>query len=159
MNPNPQPQAALPGTAPAAAPLPSVERLIAPPPPSASEKIPAQWTWHYRTLTRLRDRLSRAHTEHASEANAPAELRGVDLLDTTQERLDRDLLWAELAAEDDKRLEVERALQRIRDGVYGFCEETGHPIPLERLRAVPWTRYSRTAAARHEHRNVRPGML
>jgi hypothetical protein len=42
--------------------------------------------------------------------------------------------------------EVEAALSRIKDGSYGICEMTGKPVPAERLRAVPWTRYCRTAA-------------
>jgi DnaK suppressor protein len=64
--------------------------------------------------------------------------------------MDRDVLWAELGAEDDRLYEIDCAIQRIRDGVYGFCEETGAPIPAARLRAVPWTRYSRSAAEKRE---------
>jgi RNA polymerase-binding transcription factor DksA len=116
------------------------------------EPPPSQWAWHYRTLLQLRERLLRAHTEHAAEVAAPAEMRGVDVADTAQEQLDRDVLWAELGAQDDQLFEVDCALQRIRDGVYGVCEETGHAIPAPRLRAIPWTRYSRDVAARHEHR-------
>lgn len=38
---------------------------------------------------------------------------------------------------------VEEALERLRDGSYGLCLRTGEPIPLVRLRAVPWARYLR----------------
>jgi RNA polymerase-binding protein DksA len=37
--------------------------------------------------------------------------------------------------------EIEAALTRIDDGTYGVCEECGRPIPVERLRAMPATRY------------------
>jgi RNA polymerase-binding protein DksA len=37
--------------------------------------------------------------------------------------------------------EIEAALARIDDGTYGVCEECGRPIPVERLRAMPATRY------------------
>jgi len=37
--------------------------------------------------------------------------------------------------------EVNRALAKISAGTYGICEASGTPIPLERLRAVPHTRY------------------
>jgi RNA polymerase-binding transcription factor DksA len=113
------------------------------------EKIPHQWAWHHRTLLRLRERLLRSRAEHSSEVSTPADMLGVDVVDTSREQTDRDLLWAELGAEEDRLFEVDCALQRIRDGVYGVCEETGLPIPPERLRAVPWTRYCRTAAERH----------
>lgn len=116
----------------------------------APEHIPPQWAWHHRTLLRLRERLLRAHAEHTEEAAHPADMLGVDVADTAQEQLDRDVLWSTLAQENDRLFEIDCALQRIRDGVYGFCEETGHPIPAERLRAIPWTRYARAAAQQHE---------
>jgi len=34
--------------------------------------------------------------------------------------------------------EIDRALARIDDGTYGLSEVTGEPIPIERLRALPW---------------------
>ncbi len=37
--------------------------------------------------------------------------------------------------------EVEEALERIHDKTYGYCEETGDPIGIRRLEAVPHTRY------------------
>ena len=37
--------------------------------------------------------------------------------------------------------EIDNALQRIEDGVYGICEGTGEPIPKVRLEAQPWARY------------------
>jgi RNA polymerase-binding transcription factor DksA len=119
------------------------------------EHVPSQWAWHYRTLCHLRDRLARAHTEHTNEVSNPSEMLGVDVADTAQEQAVRDLLWAELAAEDDQLFEVDCALQRIHDGVYGFCEETGNVIPPERLRAVPWTRYCRTVAEEREKKRAR----
>lgn len=37
-------------------------------------------------------------------------------------------------------MDIDRALQKIEAGSYGVCEETGEPIPYERLRLIPWTR-------------------
>ena len=79
---------------------------------------------------------------------------GGDVADTAQEQTDRDVLWAELGNEADRLFEVDCALQRIRDGTYGYCEETGHPIPADRLRAIPWTRYSIAAAEPIEQRSA-----
>lgn len=36
--------------------------------------------------------------------------------------------------------EIDAALERIRNGTYGVCEKTGHPIPEARLRAFPTAR-------------------
>ena len=38
-------------------------------------------------------------------------------------------------------LEIEDALDRIEEGVYGICEGNGEMIPIVRLRAIPWARY------------------
>lgn len=37
--------------------------------------------------------------------------------------------------------QINRALGKMDKGIYGLSEESGLPIPLERLRAVPWARF------------------
>jgi len=37
-------------------------------------------------------------------------------------------------------LEISEAIARLRAGTFGLCEECAAPIPLERLRRVPYTR-------------------
>jgi len=39
-------------------------------------------------------------------------------------------------------LEIEMALARMEQGLFGICEETEEVIETERLRAIPWTRLS-----------------
>ena len=45
---------------------------------------------------------------------------------------------------------IDDALSRIESGTYGFCEETGEPIGLERLEARPVATLSIEAQERHE---------
>lgn len=45
---------------------------------------------------------------------------------------------------------INMALQRIEDGSYGYCEETGDPIGLKRLEARPIATLSIDAQERHE---------
>lgn len=45
---------------------------------------------------------------------------------------------------------IDQALERIEDGSYGFCEETGEEIGLKRLIARPVATLSITAQERHE---------
>jgi DnaK suppressor protein len=47
--------------------------------------------------------------------------------------------------------EVEAALGRFARGTYGVSETSKRPIPFERLRAVPWTRFDASEAERVEH--------
>ena len=45
---------------------------------------------------------------------------------------------------------INEALDRIADGSYGYCEETGEPIGIERLEARPIATLSIEAQERHE---------
>ena len=45
---------------------------------------------------------------------------------------------------------IDKALKKLKDGTYGFCEETGEPIGLKRLIARPIATLSIEAQERHE---------
>jgi DnaK suppressor protein len=75
-----------------------------------------------------------------------------DLADRASSETDRAI---ELRARDRQRKlisKIDAALQRIDDGTYGFCEETGEPISLKRLEARPIATLSIEAQERHERR-------
>lgn len=51
----------------------------------------------------------------------------------------RDDVTLSLAREEARELaDVEAALRRLQDGTYGSCALTGQPIPIDRLRALPY---------------------
>ena len=45
---------------------------------------------------------------------------------------------------------IDAALRRIKDGTYGYCEETSEPIGLKRLIARPVAKLSIEAQEKHE---------
>ena len=45
---------------------------------------------------------------------------------------------------------IDAALKRLKDGTYGFCEESGEPIGLKRLIARPIATLSIVAQEKHE---------
>jgi len=45
---------------------------------------------------------------------------------------------------------IDSALRRLKDGTYGFCEESGEPIGLKRLMARPIATLSIEAQEKHE---------
>src|ERR1700719_3477595 len=57
-----------------------------------------------------------------------------DLAQALSDRETTDLLVHLL---DQNREQVERALERVKEGAYGLCEDCGHRIPAERLRYQP----------------------
>ena len=75
-----------------------------------------------------------------------------DLADRASSETDRSI---ELRARDRQRkliAKIDAALQRLDDGTYGYCEETGEPISLKRLDARPIATLSIEAQERHERR-------
>src|SRR5207244_11548802 len=73
-----------------------------------------------------------------------------DLADRASSETDRAI---ELRARDRQRkliAKIDAAIQRIEDGSYGYCEETGEPISLKRLEARPIATLSLEAQERHE---------
>lgn len=47
-------------------------------------------------------------------------------------------------------VKIDEALAKIKDGTYGYCEDTGEPIDLRRLEARPTATLSIQAQERHE---------
>jgi DnaK suppressor protein len=75
-----------------------------------------------------------------------------DLADRASSETDRAI---ELRARDRQRkliAKIEDALQRIDEGTYGYCVETGEPISIRRLEARPIATLSIEAQERHERR-------
>lgn len=112
--------------------------------------VPPQWRANYRALLRLRKNLLSQHDERSAAIATAHEPGGHDQIDVANEENEHAISLAELAAEDSALAEIDAALLRLKNGTYGFCEETGEPISATRLRVIPWTRFSRAAAARRE---------
>ncbi|MFN4011862.1 RNA polymerase-binding protein DksA [Pannonibacter sp.] len=75
-----------------------------------------------------------------------------DFADRASSETDRSI---ELRARDRQRKlisKIEAALERINDGSYGYCEETGDPISVKRLDARPIATLSIEAQEAHERR-------
>ena len=75
-----------------------------------------------------------------------------DFADRASTETDRSI---ELRTRDRERKlisKINAALQKVEDGTYGYCEETGDPISLRRLEARPIATLSIDAQERHERR-------
>ncbi len=73
-----------------------------------------------------------------------------DIADRASAETDRAL---ELRTRDRERKlisKIDAALERLVDGSYGYCEETGDPISVRRLDARPIATLSLEAQERHE---------
>ena len=93
----------------------------------------------------LRDRLFEERKRQWADATERIEVASMHLADAASDQAEHDLELANLSAKQDVLYEIEQAMHRIQDNTYGICEASGKPIGGERLRAIPWTRFSEEA--------------
>jgi DnaK suppressor protein len=102
-------------------------------------------------LLRIRDGMSADERERA-ENEGDTQL---DSGDMSQDMFAREM-DATIGEQVERRLaDVDRALQKIEEGTYGICDDTGEPIPRGRLEAVPEAIRTVEAQQRYE-RERRP---
>ena len=76
-----------------------------------------------------------------------------DEADVAADVIDRTLLTA-LGTQDANRLQqIDSALDRINQGVYGRCVKCGKEIPQERLQVLPYALMCITCASAQERKN------
>ena len=97
--------------------------------------------WKNELLKESNQTLSKLQTDNEAKP---------DITDRASEEIDRSF---ELRTRDRERKlinKINAAIQRIEDGSYGYCEETGEPIGLKRLEARPVATLSLEAQEMHE---------
>ncbi len=122
--------------------------------PARNGKVPAKWAEHHRTLTGLRDRFLDNKNSRTETARVELPSSGEHMADAATDSYDRDWALAMVSSDQSALYEIEQALDRIANGTYGCCELTGRPIEKERLRAIPWARFSAAAQAELESRGA-----
>ena len=100
--------------------------------------------------TRLNRRLGSLERGEESESRVDAQERAQQEAARVQD--------TNMLAHDRRRLrDVEAALRRMDAGSYGICEDTGDPIPYERLRSQPTATLTAEAQADRELESERAG--
>ncbi len=104
-----------------------------------------------RKLLSWKEELVRESTQTLQHLQEDS-LQEPDLADRASVESERSL---ELRTRDRERkllTKIDNALERLQDGSYGYCEDTGEPINLSRLDARPIATLSIEAQERHEKR-------
>jgi DnaK suppressor protein len=111
---------------------------------------PKQLEYFRRKLINWRGELLKESEETLESLQEGGGSQEPDLADRASAEMERAL---ELRTRDRARkliAKIDAAIQRIEDGSYGYCEETGEPITLKRLEARPIATLSVEAQERHE---------
>lgn len=73
------------------------------------------------------------------------------MADMGSDSYDQDLTLGLMESERELLAEIDEALERIDQGTFGVCVETGKPINKARLEVKPWAKYCIEAARTHEN--------
>ena len=126
-------------------------------------QIPPKYLRYYRVLVKMRNKLQQGlslHTEDALKKNdkeGAGDLTGYGqhMADAGTEAFDRDFALNLVSTEQEALYEIAEAIERMKRGTYGICEQTGKPIPSSRLLAVPHARFTLEGQREREyHRRV-----
>lgn len=98
--------------------------------------------------TGLGDTMSDSLGELSVYDNHPADI-GDELFERSKDLALRDN--AHLMLEN-----IEKALKKVEDGTYGYCEDCGRKIPDERLEAIPWANKCIHCQKKSEEEDVTP---
>jgi DnaK suppressor protein len=103
---------------------------------------------YQKTLLALRTRLRGDVTHLADEAlgangagKGAASHAPVDMADVATDQFEQEFTLSLLKNQEQVLEEIGEALERIRQGTFGRCEECTKPIPKPRLQALPYTRH------------------
>src|SRR5262245_53778714 len=72
------------------------------------------------------------------------------MADQGTDSFEQDITLGLMETETDELHEIDEALQRIKDGIYGSCEICHKPVPKLRLKAIPHARLCVACKAKEE---------
>lgn len=84
------------------------------------------------------DNLNRSQRDSAGDLSSYS----LHMADQGTDNYDREFALNMVSSEQDVLYEIDEAIQRIEDGTYGICEISEEPIEKERLKVMPYTRFS-----------------
>lgn len=100
-------------------------------------------------ITELRDQLEEKRQQilelYAKDLRAgkeAAQEETDDIVDRANSAYNRELMFSLSDVERQQLVLIEQAIERLNNGVYGYCLHSGSPLALARLQAVPWARFS-----------------
>jgi len=101
-------------------------------------------------LTSWRKEIIKSNNESVILNNIDDNVSSADIVDQASSHTEKSV---ELRSSNRRRKlinKIDHALKKLKDGTYGYCEETGEPIGLKRLIARPIATLSIEAQERHE---------
>ena len=120
--------------------------------PSTKEKYMCQKHKIYfkKKLINWRNEIVESNTKGLYLNNVDHEISSADIIDQASSQTEKTIGMRTLNRQIKLVSKIDKAIKRIENNTYGYCEETGEPIGLKRLIARPIATLSIEAQEKHE---------
>ena len=120
--------------------------------PNEKEKYMCQKqkTYFKRRLIEWRNEIIETNTKTLYLNGIDHEISSPDIVDQAASQTEKTVEMRSLNRQRKLISKIDKAIIRIKDNTYGFCEETGEPIGVKRLIARPIATLSIEAQEKHE---------
>ena len=120
--------------------------------PSEKEKYMCEKhkTFFKKKLTKWREEIIELNSKGLYLNDVDHEISSPDIVDQAASQTEKTVEMRTLNRQIKLLSKIDKAIKRINDNAYGYCEETGEPIGLKRLIARPIATLSIEAQEKHE---------
>ena len=120
--------------------------------PNTKEKYMCQKHKIYfkKKLIDWRNEIVESNTKGLYLNNVDHEISSADIIDQASSQTEKTIGMRTLNREIKLVSKIDKAIKRIENDTYGYCDETGEPIGLKRLIARPIATLSIEAQEKHE---------
>jgi DnaK suppressor protein len=101
-------------------------------------------------LTEWKAELIKANNEALYNSSMDDNSTSADIVDQASSYTEKNVEMRAINRQIKLISKIDSAIKRIKDGTYGYCQETGDPIGLKRLMARPVATLSISAQEKHE---------
>ena len=109
-----------------------------------------QKTYFKKRLMEWRNEIIKVNTKSMYLNDVDQEISSPDLIDQASSQTEKTVEIRTLNRQRKLLSKIEKAIKKIKDNTYGYCEETGEPIGIKRLIARPIATLSIEAQEKHE---------
>ena len=103
-----------------------------------------------KRLVEWRNEIVEANTKGLYLNEVDREISSADIVDQASSQTEKTVEMRTLNRQIKLLSKIDKAIKKINDNTYGYCEETGEPIGLKRLIARPIATLSIEAQEKHE---------
>ena len=107
-------------------------------------------TYFKKRLMEWRNEILETNRKNVYFKEVDHEISSPDIIDQASSQTEKTVEMRTLNRQRKLLSKIDKAIQRIKDNTYGYCEETGEPIGLKRLIARPIATLSIEAQEKHE---------